>query len=122
MEPDDRFIHSSCEGKELNGVVIRALYLLKEWLTPEQLSREKLICVSRIEGEVEVVLVPSFPNCPGLIGLFAAKANHGFKSEFGFSISGAPGMKDDKGFCDNLTIIYPHIPSNDDIPILDYKV
>jgi len=123
LTPDERNIHTVDQGREdLNGIFVKALYFLKEWLTPEQLSRKTLLCQSRIEGEVEVTLLPSPAKSPGLIGLFAAKAHHGFTAPFGFSMSGAPGKIDDKGFCDNLVIIYPHDGASEgDVPDLNFK-
>ncbi|HRH23191.1 MAG TPA: hypothetical protein PK295_01015 [Candidatus Magasanikbacteria bacterium] len=120
LVPDDRFIHSAHRVEELNAYEIKALYFLKNWFTSEQLLQTKFLCQSPIEGLVEVTLVPSPPKCPGIIGLFATRGIHGFNSNFGFSMSGAPSKVDSLGFCQGLGILYPYIDDKVKIDTLDF--
>lgn len=118
---DSRHIHSAHANKDLNGYVVKGFYILKSCITPNNPIPPKVIYHNPIEGNIEVTIVPSPDNVPGVIGLLATPSNHGFKDEFGFTLSGAPGQIYDKHFCDCLSIIYPFQESSKDYKNLDYN-
>ena len=118
--PDDQYIHSHHHEEYLNAYEIMAIYLLKDWLTPEQLLQSTVVCQSPIEGRINVTLVPSPTKCPGIIGLWATRGARRLKSNFGFTMSGAPGKIDRSGFCDGLSLIYPAVDVECETENLDF--
>ena len=106
--PKDEYIHTADQHEDLNAYVVKGFYLLKEWFNPEDLILETVIYESPVEGSVELRIIPSPQNTPGVLGLLATKANHGFKDKFGFTLSGAPGSIYDKKYCDALCMVYPY--------------
>lgn len=121
LDPDPRYIHDSHIKKKLNGYVIKGFYILKKNITPNNPLPSTVRWNNPIEGEIEISLVPSPENVPGVLGLFATYSNHGFESKSGFTLMGAPGQIYDDHFCDGLSIIYPFQGSLKDCKDLDYK-
>ncbi len=121
LTPELKYIHSSDTTKTLNGYAIKGFYILKKYISPNNPIPQKVIYNSPIEGEIELTIVPSPDNVPGVIGLVATPSNHEFKNEFGFTLQGAPGEIYDKHFCDFLSIIYPFQGTSKDQENLNYN-
>lgn len=119
--PNDQYIHTSNRDKNLNAYEIKGFYLLKEWFNPNDLQKDIVTYRSNIAGEVQLKLIPSPEKTPGVIGLLAAKSNHGFKDQFGFTLSAAPGKVYNNQYCESLSIIYPYQKIPSPLISLDYS-
>jgi len=106
---------------DLNGYTVKGFYILKKDIIPNNPIPSKLTYYSHIAGNLDLTIVPSPNNVPGVIGLIATPSNHEFKTEFGFTLSGAPGQIYNKHFCDCLSIIYPFQGLEKNYKNLDYK-
>lgn len=123
LTPETKYIHSLNNDRELNAYIVKGFYILKkpiqEWANSNEIP-PIIGFNSPIEGPVELSLVPSPENLPGVIGLLATFGHHGFQDDFGFTLQGAPGYIYNDKFCDGLSIIYPMKGPKDSVG-LDYK-
>ena len=63
--PNEKYIHSADKALPLNSYVVKGFYLLKSWFTSDQTELNRITFRSKIEGDVELTIVPSPPKTPG---------------------------------------------------------
>jgi hypothetical protein len=123
LQLDPRRTHSSYQGRNLNAIAIEGFYILKSSLPLGYIFTEKLLYRTPVGGEALLSLVPSPPNTPGVLGFVASPACRGFaKEDFGFTLSGAPGVIYDEHYCDCLCAYYPYREAISQSPTLDLHV
>jgi hypothetical protein len=109
LTPDKKYIHPDHQNKNLKGFAIKGFYIKKTELV-EQLGLipNLLNYYSSVEGHIELQLIPSPENCPGIIGILSTFGPQPINDPCGFILSGAPGEIYNNKYCDTLSIMYPN--------------
>lgn len=122
LELDYSHVLPAAAGRELNAFAVEGFYILKNSLPQDFDYSRKLIYQSGVSEKMELTVLPSPIGTPGVVGFIASRTWHGFKTDVGFTMNGAPGRVYGGHYSDSLVVAYPRVSCGSQEKDLDYAV